>query len=133
MLVMVGDSSTLSVKIWLAEGLKPLAALSVKVYVPPLPTGGVPVNEPVPSPLSFSVNQAGNCAPVRLSVALGTPEVVMAKLPAVPTAKVAAFELVKAGAVPTFRVAAMVVAVPTTLVKTARYMLPSSPAAAVKV
>ena len=33
----------------------------------------MPVSEPVPSPLSVSVNQAGNWVPVRLSVALGTP------------------------------------------------------------
>ena len=46
-LVITGESSTKMVKIWDADGLNPLAALSVNWYVPALPAGGVPVSDPV--------------------------------------------------------------------------------------
>src|SRR5436305_13313776 len=105
----------------------PLAAVRVNAYVPPLPAGGVPVSVAVPSTLSVSVNQAGNWVPVRDSVALGTPLVVMVNEPAWPTTKLVLSALVNAGAVPAVSVAAVVVAgEPTPLLNTARYRLPLS-------
>jgi hypothetical protein len=71
--------------------------------------------------------------PVRVIAGVGVPVVVTVNEPAVPTVNAAVAPLVNAGAWLTVNVAAAVVAVPAELVNTARYRLPLSPEAAVKV
>ena len=77
-----------------------LEAVNVKLYVPPVPTAGVPLNTPVDA---LKVTPVGN-APDSLSVGTGEPLAVTVKLPALPTVNVTLLALVIAGAWSTVRV-----------------------------
>ncbi len=92
---------------------------------------GVPLIVAVPSPLSVNDIPEGR-VPDFVIVAGGSPVVVTVKLPAVPTLKVAVAGLVNAGADPTESVAGSEVALASEFVNTARYLLPLSSEAAVK-
>ena len=105
---------TVKVKLWLAGLPTPLLAVKVSKYVPPLPDAGVPLNVPVPFPLSLNVTPLGS-APVSVSVGVGAPVVVTVKLPAVPTVNVVVFALVTAGTWFTFSVKLWLAVVPTPL------------------
>ena len=87
----------------------------------PLVAAAVPVRLAVPLPLLAKVTPLGN-APVSVKVGVGAPVAVTRKLPPWPTTKVALLPLVMTGGdvvVVTVNVAAVVVAVPALLVKTA--------------
>src|SRR3954468_18741783 len=129
---MDGASPTATVKAWLSAGALPLSALIVNPYVPPLPAVGVPASVAVPFPLSVKLSQAGR-VPLVGSAGVGAPLVVPENAPAAPTAKEALSALVMVGAPDTVSVAAVDVALPVELENTARYWLPLSPAAVVKV
>ena len=62
--------------------------------MPAVPAAGVPLNVPVPLPLSTNVTPAGRLAPPRASDGGGKPVVVTVKLPGVPTRKVVVLALV---------------------------------------
>src|SRR4051794_29924975 len=94
---MVGASFTVRVNNWVASGAMPLAAVMVNVKVPPVPAAGMPARVAVPLPLSVSVTPVGS-APVLVRLAVGKPEDVTVNVPAAPTANVALFALVTAGA-----------------------------------
>ena len=79
-LVMAGAVPTESVKLCVALGETPLAAVIVREYVPLLPAAGVPARVAVPLLLSVNVTPLGN-VPLSLRVALGNPLVVTVKLP----------------------------------------------------
>jgi hypothetical protein len=116
-LVITGFLTTVSVNAWVAFGLTPLLAVIVIGKDPD--TDGVPARVAVPSPLSVKLSPAGN-TPVRVIAGVGVPVVVTVNEPAEPTANVAELALVNAGALPTVSEAALVVALPTVLVNTAR-------------
>ena len=46
-LVMAGAWLTVRVKVWVALGVTPLAAVKCREYVPPVPAAGVPLSTPV--------------------------------------------------------------------------------------
>ena len=75
----------------------------VKVWAPPVPAAGVPARVAVPSPLSVRVTPLGR-APVSDSDAVGLPDEVTVKVPALPTVKVVLAAEVMAGAASTVRV-----------------------------
>ena len=107
--VMATLSLMVSVKVCVASLPRPLLAFRFSVSVPPAPAGGVPASTPL-----VSVSQLGSVVVV-LKVGAGKPLAASAKLPAVPTAKVVAAALVKAGASPTESVKFCVESVPTPL------------------
>ena len=72
--------------------------------MPPVPAAGVPLNVPVPLPLSTKVRPDGNAAPPRAIVGAGNPLVVTVNDPAAPSENVVLFALVIAGAWLTFSV-----------------------------
>ena len=76
-------------------GVTPLAAVKVRLYVPPVPAAGVPLKTPV---AALKVTPLGSVPPVKESVGAGTPLAVTVKVPAVPTTNVVLFVLVNAGA-----------------------------------
>jgi hypothetical protein len=92
-LVMAGGWSMVSVKLCVAAVPTPFVAVNVRLYVPPVPAAGVPLNTPVDA---LKVTPFGN-APDSLSVDAGNPPAVIVKLPAVPTVNVALLALVIAG------------------------------------
>jgi hypothetical protein len=98
-LVMLGASSTVRMKVWVAFGATPLLAVIVKVYVPPVPLAGVPARVAVPSPLSTKVTPLGRVALPSLSAGGVGNEwpVVTLKVPLCPTVKVVALPLVIEG------------------------------------
>jgi hypothetical protein len=73
-----------------------LLAVSVSVYIPPLPDAGVPLSVAVPFPLAMNVTPLGS-APVAVRAGVGQPVVVTVRLPAAPGVNVAPFALVIAG------------------------------------
>ena len=83
-------------------------AAMVKVEVPPLPLGGVPLIVAVPSPLSLKLAHPGRplCPPPVDSARLGVgfPDVVTVNDPRLPVAKVVAASDVMAGAASTVSV-----------------------------
>src|SRR5207253_1763050 len=78
-------------------GLTLLVAVTVRVYVPSLPTTGVPARVAVPLPLLVKLTPAGR-APDSARLGAGKPVVVIVKEPAPATTKVAPGALVMAGA-----------------------------------
>ena len=88
---------TVSVKLWVALGAVPFAAVIVRGYVPPLPAAGVPPNVAVPLPLFVRVTPDGR-VPVSEIVAAGKPVVETVKLAAAPTVKVTPAPVVIVGA-----------------------------------
>ena len=82
-----GASSTVSEKDSSAATPTPLIAWRVNVWMPPVPTAGVPAKVAVPSPLSVRVTPAGK-SPFSEIAAVGKPVVVTAKVPWLPTVKV---------------------------------------------
>jgi hypothetical protein len=118
-LVITGAWLTVSVNAWVAFGFTPLAAVKLSEYDPPAPAEGVPARVAVPSPLSVKPSPAGN-TPVREITGVGVPVVVTVNEPAEPTVNVVALALEMVGALPTVSEAALVVALPTVLVNTAR-------------
>src|SRR5262245_27847705 len=91
-LVMAGTSFTFSVKLCVAFGRAPLAAVNVRVCAPPVPAAGVPLNVPEPSPLSVNVTPVGSAPTV--SAGVGVPTAATVKLPGDPTVKVVVLALV---------------------------------------
>ena len=92
-LVMAGAWFTVSVKLCVAFGVTPLAAVIVIGYVPPIPAAGVPLRMPP----ALRVMPEGN-APVSLNVGAGNPVATTVNEPALPTVKVVLLPLVIAGA-----------------------------------
>jgi hypothetical protein len=74
-----------------------LVAVIVIGYVPPVPAAGVPLNVPVPVPVSTNVTPFGS-APLAVIDGFGFPVAVTVKLPPEPTANVVALALVIDGA-----------------------------------
>jgi hypothetical protein len=97
-LVIAGAWFTVNVKVCVAALPTPLLAVSVSVYIPPLPDAGVPLSVAVPFPLFTNVTPLGS-VPVSVNVGVGDPVVVTVKLPAVPTVNVVLLALVIAGAI----------------------------------
>jgi hypothetical protein len=91
-LVIAGAESTVNVKPWLAFGVTPFCAVIVIGYVPV--TVGIPDRTPV---AELKVTPFGSI-PLSLHVGAGAPVAVTANVPAVPSANVALFALVIAGA-----------------------------------
>ena len=85
--------STVRVKLWVASGMTSLVALIVNGYVPPVFAAGVPAIVAVPSPLSVNVTPDGSVSGAG-KMHVGYPVVVTVKVPAWPTAKLAAAALV---------------------------------------
>jgi hypothetical protein len=110
-LVIAGPSSTVRVKPWLACCPTLLEAVNVKLYVPPVPTIGVPLKTPVDA---SKVTPVGN-APDSLSVGTGEPLAVTRKLPALPTLNPMLLALVIAGPSSTVRVKPWLACCPTLL------------------
>jgi hypothetical protein len=81
------------VKPCVVAGVTPFEAVMVIGYEPPAPAAGVPLR----TPAELRVTPLGRM-PVSLNVGAGNPVAVTVKEPAVPTAKVALFALVIAGA-----------------------------------
>ena len=102
-LVIAGAWSTVSVKLWVASGSTPLAAVMVSAKCRQFPAPGVPARVAVPSPLSRKVTPPGR-RPVSLRAAVGKPVAVTVKVPKVPVANVVLSALVIAGAWSTVRV-----------------------------
>ena len=73
-----------------------------------MPAAGVPLNVPVPLPLSTNVTPAGSVAPPSVRDGAGNPVVVTMKFPAAPIVNVVLAALVIAGAWRTFSVKACV-------------------------
>jgi hypothetical protein len=67
-LVIAGAWPTMTVMVWLAAGLTPLVAVTVKLVVPVLV--GAPDSMAVPLPLSMNVSPAGS-APVSVMEGVG--------------------------------------------------------------
>src|SRR5262245_11246034 len=82
----------------------PLVAVSVTLWVPPVPGSGVPLRRPA----ADNVTPAGNVPAVTLTVGAGKPVITTLNEPALPTVKVVAFALVIAGAWLTINVKAWV-------------------------
>lgn len=59
--VACGGRATVRMKVWLAAGATPLAAVRVRAYEPAVPIVGVPASVAVPSPLSVSAAREGAC------------------------------------------------------------------------
>jgi len=120
-LVITGAVFTVSVKLCVAFGVIPFAAVIVIGYTPPVPAPGVPLNNPA----VLKVTPPGS-APVSLNVDAGKPDAVTVKLPAPPTVKVVLVALVIAGAWSTVNVKFCVALVPTPLlaVNVMGYALP---------
>jgi len=76
--------STVRVKAWVASGVTPFAAVTVKEYVPPDPAGGVPESIPVVG----SVESHVGTEPLREKVGLGVPVAITVKVPLSPAVKV---------------------------------------------
>ena len=72
--------------------------------MPSVPAAGVPLNVPVPFPLSANIRFAGRGTPPIVTVGAGTPLVVTVNDPATPVVNVALFALVMAGPWLTVRV-----------------------------
>ena len=96
-LVIVGASSTVSVKPWLAAEPTPLPAINVMGYVLPVPVAGIPPKVPVPFPLSVKVTPLGS-GPDSVRLGAGEPVAVTGNAPVVPATNVTVFTLVIAGA-----------------------------------
>ena len=77
-LVMAGPWPTMTVRVWVALGVTPLAAVTVRVFVPV--AVGVPDSWAVPLPLSTKVSPAGR-APGSVIAGVGEPVVVTAMAP----------------------------------------------------
>ena len=75
-LVIAGAWLTVSVKLCVAAEPTPLEAVNVRLYVPAVPTAGVPLNTPVDA---LKVTPVGN-APDSPRVAAGNPLAVTVKL-----------------------------------------------------
>ena len=88
-------------KFWVALGLNPFDAVTVKGNTPP--TAGLPERVAVPLPLSLKVTPEGN-GPVSDSAAAGVPAVVTVKLPVAPSVNVVDDALVIEGGPLTVRV-----------------------------
>ena len=86
-------TATVSVKLWVALGDTPLAAVIVSGYVPELPAAGLPASVAVPSLLSTKITPEGS-APVSLKEGVGIPLAVTVKRLDRPIAKVVASALV---------------------------------------
>src|SRR4029077_16102934 len=80
-LVIAGAWSTVSMKLWVAFGSVPFAAVMVSGYVPPVFGPAVPPNVAVPLPLFVRVTPDGR-VPVSEIVAAGKPVVETVKLAA---------------------------------------------------
>ena len=93
--VIVGAWSTVSVNVWVALGLVPLAAVMVIAKLPPVPAAGVPESTPL---VELRVTPFGS-VPDSLKVGAGLPVAVTVKVPADPTVKVVEFAEVIDGAV----------------------------------
>jgi hypothetical protein len=116
-LLIAGGWSTVNVKVCVASVPIPLWALTVIVYVPPVPAPGVPLRVAVPFPLSVKATPIGS-VPDSLRLGAGKPVVVTEKVPTAPTVKVVPLALVMAGGWPswlTVRVKLCVAVVPTPL------------------
>src|SRR5262245_29316384 len=88
---------TVSVKLCVASGPAPLAAVMVSGYVPLVPGAGVPRSAAVPLLLLVNVTPDGS-TPVAVIVAAGTPLARIMKVAAVPIVKVVPLALVMEGA-----------------------------------
>ena len=77
-LVMAGAWPTTTVRAWVAFGMTPLLAVTVRSVVPV--AVGVPERRAVPLPLSVKVSPAGN-VPVSVMADVGEPVVTIAKEP----------------------------------------------------
>src|SRR5437870_2153572 len=88
-IVSITPVPTVKVKVWVAFGKTPFAAVIVTTNGDPIVLGGVPLSTPV---VEFKVAQTGN--PVALKVGAGEPIAVTVKVPAAPTVKVAWLTLV---------------------------------------
>ena len=94
----VGALFTINVKACGAVAPAVFVAVKAIANVPPVPAAGVPLNVPVPLPLSTNVTPAGSATPLRVSAAAGKPLVVTVNDPAAPTANVVLGALVIVGA-----------------------------------
>ncbi len=92
-LVMTGAWTTVSVKVCVAFGVAPLAAVKVMVNGDPVASGGVPLSTPV---LGFRLAHEGR--PVALNVGAELPVPVTVKLFAWPRVNVVLLALVMVGA-----------------------------------
>ena len=72
----------------------------VNIYVPAVPTAGVPAKVAVPLPLSTKVTPLGSVAPPSDKLGIGDPVAVTVNDPAEPSVKVVEFGLVICGGVP---------------------------------
>jgi hypothetical protein len=90
-----GMAFTVRVKLCVALGNAPLAAVNVSEYVPPVAVAGDPLSTPV---LGLNVTPDGRVPAVRLTVGDGDPVAVTVNDPATPTLKVALAALVITGA-----------------------------------
>lgn len=91
-LVILGASSTVSVKLCVAFGKMPLVAVITIGYTPPVPAAGIPAS----TPAALKVTPFGS-APVSEKVGGGKPVAVTLNEPVDPTLKVALFALVILG------------------------------------
>jgi hypothetical protein len=73
--VMDAPEFTVNVKLCTAAVPTPLLAVNVNEYIPAMPTAGVPLNMPVPFPLSVNVTPVGS-GPVSVNAGVGEPTVV---------------------------------------------------------
>ena len=85
--------STVRAKLWVASGMTSFVALIVNWYVPSVFGAGVPASVAVPFLLSVNVTPDGSVSGAG-KMHVGYPVVVTVKVPALPTAKVAASVLV---------------------------------------
>ena len=94
-LLMTGAGTMARVKFWTASLPIPFWALNVRLYVPLLPTAGVPDNTPV----EVSNDIPLGSVPVSTKVGVGLPVAVTVNDPNAPAVSVALFPLVMTGAV----------------------------------
>jgi len=96
-LVITGAVFTVRVKLCAAGVPTPLLAVKLRGYMAAVPDAGVPLNVPVPLPLSTKVTPLGS-APVSVRADTGKPVVITVNEEDVPTVNVVLLALVMTGA-----------------------------------
>ena len=114
-LVIAGASLTFNVKVCVPFGRTPFDAVNVSADGPPVAAPGVPLNVPVPLPLSTNVTPAGS-EPLTEIAGVGLPMAVTVNVPAVPAVNVVLLALVIEGGSLTVSVKACGGVAPTALV-----------------